>query len=218
MLRSIFGPSKDEIWSQMAKDIGGEYIDAGFWSTDDALKYRHGEWEILLDTSSAGDSMSTRMRTTFLNSDGLRFQIYRGGLFSFVDELFNVGGFEIGQDIEIGDPFFDDQFIIKGNNESKIKLLLNDATLKQLIQNQPQIFFEIKDDMADGTAMLCFECGGIIMEASQLRALFELFTVTLVRLVQIDSAYESDPAMPPILKDPALPPILNDPNIPPKIQ
>lgn len=28
--RSIFGPSKDEIWSQIATDIGGEFIEEGF--------------------------------------------------------------------------------------------------------------------------------------------------------------------------------------------
>ncbi len=32
--RSFFGPSKDEIWSQIATDIDGEYIDGGFWKKD----------------------------------------------------------------------------------------------------------------------------------------------------------------------------------------
>ena len=43
-LRALFGPSKEEIWSQIARDIGGQYIDGGFWGTD-ALRYRHAEWE-----------------------------------------------------------------------------------------------------------------------------------------------------------------------------
>lgn len=47
--RSFFGPSKDEIWTQIATDIGGEYIDGGFWGKD-VLLYTHGEWPILLDT------------------------------------------------------------------------------------------------------------------------------------------------------------------------
>lgn len=29
ILRSIFGPAKDEIWSQIARDIGGEFIEGG---------------------------------------------------------------------------------------------------------------------------------------------------------------------------------------------
>ena len=52
ILRSIFGPSKRRIWSQVAKDIGGEYDREGFWIKG-ALKYKHGDWEIELDTHTA---------------------------------------------------------------------------------------------------------------------------------------------------------------------
>ena len=30
--KSIFGPSKDEIWKQIATDIDGEFIEGGFWA------------------------------------------------------------------------------------------------------------------------------------------------------------------------------------------
>ncbi len=29
ILRSVFGPSRDEIWTQIAADIGGEFIVGG---------------------------------------------------------------------------------------------------------------------------------------------------------------------------------------------
>ena len=29
ILISVFGPSKDEIWTQIATDIGGEFIESG---------------------------------------------------------------------------------------------------------------------------------------------------------------------------------------------
>ena len=120
ILRKVFGASQGEIWSQIAQDIGGEYIDAGFWKKN-ALRYQHGEWEVLLDTYtvSTGKSSSTftRMRAPFINQDGLRFKIYREGVFSSIGKCFGM------QDIEIGDGFFDDQFIIKGNDISKIKLM-----------------------------------------------------------------------------------------------
>ena len=32
--KSIFGHSKDEIWGQIATDIGGEFIEGGFWGKD----------------------------------------------------------------------------------------------------------------------------------------------------------------------------------------
>ena len=51
LLRSLLGPSKSEIWPEISKQIGGEFIDGGFWGKD-VLVYQHGEWEILLDTYS----------------------------------------------------------------------------------------------------------------------------------------------------------------------
>ena len=195
--RSIFGSSKDEIWTQIAADIGGEFIEGGFWGKD-VLIYRHGEWKILLDTyvvSTGTSSYSvTRMRAPFINKDDLYFKISREGFFSSIGKFFGM------QDIEIGDPFFDKQFIIKGNNPEKIKLLLGDDRIKELCQTQPRIHLSIKDDegwfgtdFPEGVDELYFECVGVIKETVLLKALFGLFCLILQRLVQIDSAYEDDP-------------------------
>ena len=61
--KSIFGPSKDEIWTQIATDIDGEFIEGGFWGKD-VLIYKHGEWQIILDTYvvSTGQSSHTLTR------------------------------------------------------------------------------------------------------------------------------------------------------------
>ena len=195
--KSIFGPSKDEIWTQIATDIGGEFIEGGFWGKD-VLIYKHGEWQILLDTyvvSTGTSSYSvTRMRAPFINKDDLYFNIFREGFFSSIRKFFGM------QDIEIGDPFFDKQFIIKGNDPEKIKLLLADDRIKELCQLQPRIHLRIKDDegwfgtdFPEGVDELCFECVGVIKETALLKALFGLFCLILQRLVQIDSAYEDDP-------------------------
>jgi hypothetical protein len=104
------------------------------------------------------------------------------------------------QDIKTGDPFFDEQFIIKSNNRKKLKLFLADPKMKELIQGQPKIHLEIRDDegwfgadFPEGVDELYFECVGVIEETERLKSLFDLFSVSLMRLVQIDSAYEDDP-------------------------
>ncbi len=104
------------------------------------------------------------------------------------------------QDIEIGDSFFDEQFIIKGNDPEKIKLLFADDRIKELCQRQPKIHLRIKDDegrfgpdFPEGVDELYFECLGVIKETVLLKSLFALFCFILERLVQIDSAYEDDP-------------------------
>jgi hypothetical protein len=200
VLRALFGPSKDEIWSQIANSIGGEFIDGGFWGKD-ALVYRHGEWEIVLDTYTVRSGGKhhhsrtyTRMRAPFVNRDSLRFSIYRASIFTSLGKLFGM------QDIEIGDSFFDDTFVIKGNDEGKIRQFLQDSQLRSLIRAQPDIHFQTKDDegffrrsFPGGVDELYFSCYGVVKDTRLLRSLFELFSTALERLVEIDSAYETDP-------------------------
>ena len=199
--RSIFGPSKDEIWRQIASDIEGEFIDGGFWG-ENAVTYKHGEWRIILDTRTettySGTMMMTvqytRMRAPFVNKDGFYFDVSLEGFLSSIGRLFGM------RDIVIGDRFFDDRFLIKGNSPEKIKLLLADERIRELIRKQPKVHLRIKDDegifgadFPDGVDELYFECAGVIKEAEALKDLFELFCRILERLVQIDSAYEDDP-------------------------
>lgn len=197
ILRSIFGPSKDEIWGQLAKDIGGYYEDGGFFLKD-VLRYRSGQWEITLDTytESSGkySTLYTRMRAPFVNKDGLYFKIYREGFLTTIGKALGL------QDINIDDSYFDDSFIIQGNQPEKIKQLLADKNLKELIQKQPDICLEIKDNegwfgaqFPRGVDELHFKCNGVLKNEAMLKDLFDLFCITLQRLVQIDSAYENDP-------------------------
>lgn len=197
MLRSLFGPSKAEIWSQMAADIGANYIEGG-WFKGDGVVYRHGEWTLVLDTytvrSQNSSTTYTRLRAPFVNRDGLYFKIYREGVFSSVGKFFGM------QDLQIGDPFFDETFVIKGNDQRQLTRLLADQDLKDLIHEQSRISLEIRDDegwfgadFPDGVDQLYFCRVGVMYDVNELKSLFELFTYTLTRLVQIDSAYEDDP-------------------------
>ena len=98
------------------------------------------------------------------------------------------------------DPQFDERFVIKGNHEDKIGLLLKDDRLKELIETQPRILIEIRDDegwfgpkFPEGVDELYFQCVGVLKETHLLKGVFDLFACLLERLVQIDSAYEDDP-------------------------
>ena len=133
LLRQIFGPSKDEVWRQLCDEIGGEYIGGGLFG-DSKVRVQVKEWVITLDTYtvSTGESHSTytRMRAPYVNKDGFRFAIYRKGLFSELGKFFGT------QDIEVGYAEFDRDFIIKGNDESKVRALFANARIRQLIQSQ----------------------------------------------------------------------------------
>ena len=55
------------------------------------------------------------MRAPYVNPEGFRFTIYRKGFFSDLGKLLGM------QDIEVGDPEFDEAFIIKGNDEDRVR-------------------------------------------------------------------------------------------------
>ena len=198
-LKDILGHSKEKIWKQIADDIGGDYISGGFWGNDQ-LVYSHQHWIIVLDTYTVHanniPTHYTRMRAPYINRDGLYFTIYREGLFSFISKMLGM------QDIIINDDYFDDHFVIKGNDESKITLLLSCPKLKSLIDKQPNLYFQVKSDsdweglqFPEEVDQLYFQCVGIVTDKKVLSDLFELFTWTLNRLIHIDSAYENDPSV-----------------------
>ena len=130
LLNDIFGPSKDALWSQVAAEVCGEHKPDGL-SKSGGVRCKHKQWEIVLDTctvnSGKGTTQYTRMRAPFINKDGLYFKLYRKDFLTGIRSFFGM------HDIEVGDKYFDEQFIIKGNNAPKLRQLLADPALKQLI-------------------------------------------------------------------------------------
>ncbi|CCH53200.1 hypothetical protein BN8_02276 [Fibrisoma limi BUZ 3] len=197
-LRKLFGPFKNEVWKQLADEIKADYIDSSFWKGS-KVQATVNEWTITLDTFVVSTGKSaityTRMRAPYVNQDGFRFKIYRKGVFS------NLGKWLGMQDVTVGQPEFDEQFIIQGNDETKLRLLFDNETIRQLIEAQPSISLEVKDDdgwlsasqFPEGVDQLTFVVMGVIKDIERLKQLYELFAEILNHLCQIGSAYENDP-------------------------
>lgn len=197
ILREIFGPSKDEIWSQLSQEIGADYQPDGFFKSGKVV-LTHRQWQITLDTYVVSTGKThvtyTRIRAPYVNPDGFRFNIYREGIFSWIGKLFGM------QDIEIGDSFFDEDFVVQGSSEDVVKHLLGNSTIRALIQSQPDIHFQVKDDegwflqvFPDGVDELYFQTYGVIKDKQRLKELFDLFSLVLVELCRLGVAYEQDP-------------------------
>ena len=194
-----FGPSKDDVWRQLSREIGAEFVKGGFWKQH-KVQVHVGPWTITLDThtESSGESSVTytRMRAPYVNPEGFRFTIYRKGFFSDLGKLLGM------QDIQVGDPEFDEAFIIKGNDESKVRTLFDDPNLRRLVQAQPDIRLEVKDSegwfgprFPENVDELHFQVVGVIKDVGRLKALFELFAAVLDRLCRIGSAYKQEPGV-----------------------
>jgi len=200
ILRQLFGPSKEEMWSQLSREIGAEYQPGGFFKGQDRVILTHREWEITLDTFTVSTGKSsttyTRIRAPFVNPDGFRFNIYRKGVFSGIAKLLGT------QDLEIGDSYFDDEFIIQSSSQDLVYRLLTSLEIRQLIQHQPDIHLEVKDDegwfqktFPDGVDELYFRTRGVIKDVARLKALFDLFAAVLDQLCRLGSGYEQNPGV-----------------------
>jgi hypothetical protein len=196
-LRGLFGPSKAEIWQQLAGQIGGQFTPGGFLKGRGRVTAQTGQWIVTLDTFEDGGenpSTYTRMRAPYVNRDGFRFNLYRSSIFSPIGQMLGM------QDVIIGDPQFDEAFIIKGNSETKLRQLFADPVIRQLMHVQPRIRLQVRDDegwfgthFPQGVDELYFCCLGLMRDVEQLHLLFELFAAVLHRLCAIGSAYENDP-------------------------
>ena len=127
-----FGPSKDEVWRQLSEEIGAEFVEGGFCKGN-KVQACVGPWTITLDIYNDGESQATRIRAPYVNPDAFRFKIFRRSVLSDLGKLLGT------QDIEVGDPDFDEAFIIKGNEEDGVRGLFFDPKIRQMIQDQPKI-------------------------------------------------------------------------------
>lgn len=196
-LRALFGPSRDAIWRSLSAEIGGQFVEGGF-ARGAQVRATHGEWTVTLDTfvvsSGKAAAIYTRMRAPYVNPTGFRFTVYRKGFFSDIGKRLGM------QDIEIGDASFDRDFIIKGDDEAKVRALLADVRIRELIAAQPEMYFTVKDDegwfgasFPEGVDELLFMVGGTITDVDRLKLLYDLFGETLDQLCRMGLAYEVDP-------------------------
>ncbi|MGV3724510.1 MAG: HEAT repeat domain-containing protein, partial [Actinomycetota bacterium] len=195
-LRTLFGPSQEEIWGQLSREIGGS-LTSGAWSGM-KVQAQTGDWIVTLDTYTQSTGKSsvtyTRIRAPFLNRDGLQLAIYRAGLFTELGKLFGV------QDLEVGDPFFDETFVVQGNDEAKVRALFANARIRELLHAQPSIYLATKREESwlwgpkypQGVDVLYFSVVGVIRDLAVLRTLFDLYSEVLNQLCHMDGGYHDD--------------------------
>ena len=199
-LQGVFGPSREEVWRQLCSEIGADFVDGGFWKGDKVQAHVHS-WTITLDTYSvqAGHShvTFTRMRAPFVSRDGFRFRIYRKGFFSGMGKALGMQDIETGQSLQ-----FDDDFIVQGNDESRVRALFGSSEIRRLIAEQPKIHLELKDDegafrtrFPEGVDELYFQVVGVIKDVGRLKQLFDLFAAVLEELQRLGAATEEDPGV-----------------------
>jgi len=185
----IFGPSIKEVWKQVSEEINANYIEGSVLKSP-RIEYQHNNWTIYFDTYTVSTGKSsinyTRMRAPFVNQKKLLFKIYRKGVFSNIGKALGM------QDIEIGYDYFDNDYIIKGNDEVLLRRLFQNHSIRDLIEKQSRILLEIKEDEGrfgpkfnDNESELYFVVVGVIKDKERIKNLFELFVKIIDELKTI---------------------------------
>jgi hypothetical protein len=194
---SLFGISRKEIWKQLSKEINANYIEGNFFKNP-RIEYKYKYWTIYLDnyTVSTGKSTITytRMRVPFINKKKFNFKIYRRGITSNIGKALGM------QDIEIGYDYFDNDFIIKGNDEIILRRLFQNHKIRNLIEKQPRIVLEIKNNegkfgpkFGEYESELYFIVTGVIKDKDRLKSLFDLFVLVINELELIGITVNQTP-------------------------
>ena len=186
-----------EAWLQFCMENSAEFIGGGLRKSDRVeLKFR--QWVIVLDTyvinSDIATTTYTRMRTLIANPREFRFRVCRQDLFNRLSMLFGM------QDINIGDPKFDAEFIVQTSSIPQMTRLLSQPRIKQLFYVQPQIDIQIRDDegfwgpaFPEYADELYFFTEGTIGDVERLKNLFGLYQEILMHLSEAGVIDSRDP-------------------------
>ena len=199
-LDELFGSPREEVWKQLCAEMRADFIDGGFWKGDKVELRVDDAWLITLDVFSVVRGKRrkkyTRLRVPFVSLDDFRFLVYRKGLFTDLGKMLGT------QDVEVGDPGFDEEFVIQGNNVAKLKALFARESIQQLLQYQPEVRFEVRDNLGRfwealpaSVDVLYFQVEGVMTDLNLLKGLFYLFMATLQELYRMGTVSKMDPGV-----------------------
>jgi hypothetical protein len=196
---SIFGPSQKETWTTLSEEMRVPFVKGGIFDPHKVV-LTEKVWTIVLDTFAVHSGKVTvpftRMRAAFVSKDNFRFKLECRDFFSAIPDFFGR------KSLSTGFPEFDRSFIISGPDDYKLKKLFANKTIRDLVQGQKDIHFEIKDDegwlatkFPTDVDELYIQLPGVIKDVERLKQGFRLMTETLNQLAEIGSAYEREAAV-----------------------
>ena len=195
----MFAGTRKAVWQQLAHQIGGEYIDGEMLGRDTVMA-THGIWTIRLEhytrpsLSYSGGNAHTQVIAPYVSPDRFTWWVQNRSLGTWIGDL--PGLKQLGRvislpKVEIGDPEFDGRFVTAGSSPDQVAALFARPEIRRLIQLQPKIYLDGKRRGGKWEATdfeLGFQEAGTIFNLDRLRALVELFKVSLEQLVAIGSA------------------------------
>jgi len=194
-LKSSFMDYEDAIWAELWASVGGVYLNEEGWRQD-KLMVEHGPWIITLEFHTHGgyrtQATYTRFRVAFENPEKFHFKVAPQGLLDSVGKLLGL------QDVELGDTDFDKTFLVKSNNEARVREVLDDAVLRNFLREEPEAVIALISVVGDrakefpeGVDEVVMEIPGKVVDVDRLKRLYMTFSRTLSGLCESGAAYET---------------------------
>ena len=195
----FFNSSRNKAWNELCEQVNGNFVKGGFWKGD-WVEIRHSNWIIYLDTYTVSSGRSshtyTRIRAPFIKKNDFYFKIYKKSILSNLGKALGM------QDIQVGNEEFDNNYIIKGNDDYQVMQLFSNSKIRELISVQPSIELEIKNSEGifgptfnENEAELYFSEFGVLNEIYLLKNLYELFCCILDELELMGSVSGEAPSI-----------------------
>lgn len=182
-----------EFWERFASLSEGEVFEGKAWYHDGVV-VNYQDFKIIFDYfdvwSGKISKPVTRCFVEFKSIDGFRFKISNEGLASKISKFFG------SQDVEINQSDFDEKFVVKANNEFKIKRILANRNIRNYLNQIDKVNLELSDDngvwdgkLEKGKLQLsCFFYGNT-KDENQLMNVLKLFKEIINDLKEIGSIY-----------------------------
>lgn len=185
LMINLFG-SKENIWKSFSEQAGGIFFEGQYGMLDGTI-ITYKNWKIVFDYydlySGKFNERFTRVFVPIVSLDDFKFEIYNNGIIRSIEKIFGT------QDIEIGIKEFDKQFILKTNNGFKLKKLLLNQQIRQLLEIQKEVNFEISNyegiwEKETESLELSFFVKGEIKSIETLNSLLDIFKLVLDNLTE----------------------------------
>jgi hypothetical protein len=165
-----------------------------------AARVRYKNWCVTLDTNvvpaGAAAAVVTRMRAPYTSRGSFRFKLQRRDLLDALARRIGIHTSETGQ------TDFDREFVVRSEDDARVRSLFEDPAIRGLIQSQPAINLEARGGdgpfgatLPEGVDELVLRAPGFVTDAARLRRLFALFALILDRLCAMDSACADEPGV-----------------------
>jgi hypothetical protein len=206
---------QEAAWQQLATEVGGELVTRGERGRrflgrhlQLAVIAKAGTSPIALDLKmEAGSDVTpswlvTRIRAPYVARNAFSFSVKRvRARLSDGAVLHGMARLAGRHKVEPGDLGFDSDFLITANDADKVRALLADPRIRDLIQSQPSLDistarpgWRLFKKSSQRLSVLRFEEEGVITDVQRLKSLFELFHETLNQLCQIGAASQEEPS------------------------